>query len=568
MFSPMAKSTFANARRLPSTPVRAYRLPMRTSSLFLLLAAGLTLSACGGDTAARGGTVVIAGFADPDNLLPPLGRTLASKAVSDLLFDRLADIGPALNTVGDGGFEPRLARSWEWSRDSLSITLHLDPRARWHDGKPVRASDVRFAFGLYTDPGVSATGGADLHGAVDSVSVSDSLTCTAWFKHKTPEQFFVLVSTLIPLPEHLLSAVPRDSIREAAFDRAPVGDGPFRFVRWDAKSRLEIAAVDSFYRGRAKLDRVIWSIAPEMQTATQKLLAGEADFLEALTPPAAAQAAKTPTVKVQPYSSFDYGFLRFNLHDGKSAKPHPILGDRALRRALTQALDRQLLVRSVFDTLAHVGLGPFVRAQWTSDTSLSQLSFNRGAAVRTLDSLGWREGPDGMRVKNGKPLQFTLLRPSSSKSRELVAVLIQEQLRQIGVSVKIEPLDFSAFMARANKRDFDAIMDGVHTSPSPAGIRESWSSSGIENGAGPNYGGYSNPKFDAAVDSAVSAMNASAAKAHYRTAYQTIIDDAPAIWLFEPVAVAGFSKRLNVEALRADGWWLGVPGWSILGGRR
>jgi peptide/nickel transport system substrate-binding protein len=543
---------------------------MRTSPVFLLtLLAGVTVGACGGDqTGARGGTIVIAGFADPDNLLPPVGRTLASKAVTDLLFDRLADIGPALNTVGDAGFEPRLARSWEWSRDSLSITLHLDPRARWHDGKRVRASDVRFAFALYTDPRVAANGGGDLSGAVDSVSVGDSLTCTAWFKRKTPEQFYTLVSTLVPLPEHLLSGVSPDSIREAAFDRQPVGDGPFRFVRWDAKSRLEIAAVDSFYRGRAKLDRVIWTIAPEMQTATQKLLAGEADYLEALTPPAVAQVARVTTLRIEPYSSFDYGFVRFNLHDGASAKPHPILGDRALRRALTQALDRRLLVRSVFDTLAHVALGPFVRAQWTSDTALAELSFDRGAAVRTLDSLGWREGPNGTRMKNGKPLQFTLLRPSSSKSRELVAVLIQEQLRQIGVTVKIEPLDFSAFMARANKRDFDAIMDGVHTSPSPAGVRETWSSSGIEKGTGPNYGGYSNPKFDAQVDSAVSSMDVRAAKAHYRAAYQTIVDDAPAIWLFEPVAVAGFNKRLNVGALRADGWWLTVPAWTVSAGGR
>ena len=133
------------------------------------------------------------------------------------------------------------------------------------------------------------------------------------------ERFYTLVSTLVPLPEHLLSAISRDSIREAAFDRQPVGDGPFRLVRWDAKSRLEIAAVDSFYRGRAKLDRVIWTIAPEMQTATQKLLAGEAQFLEALTPPAVAQVAKLAALRVEPYSSFDYGFVRFNLHDGASA---------------------------------------------------------------------------------------------------------------------------------------------------------------------------------------------------------------------------------------------------------
>lgn len=541
---------------------------MRTAPLLLTVFAAFALASCGGGIGSRGGTVVIAAFADPDNLLPPLERTLAAKAVSDLLFDRLAELGAGQSTVGDAGFQPRLAHTWEWSRDSLAITFHLDAHARWHDGQPVRASDVRFAFSVYTDPRVIATGGQELALLVDSVSVHDSNTCVVWFKHRTPEQFFTLTSTLVPLPEHLLRAVPHDSIRTSDFGREPVGDGPYRFVRWDARARIEVAAVDSFYRGRPNPDRVIWSIAPEMQTATLKLLAGEADFLEALTPPAAAQAAQKPSLRVIPYSSFDYGFVRFNLHDGASTRPHRIFGDRAVRRALTQALDRDIMVRSVFDSLAHPSLGPFVRAQWSSDTTLSQLKFDRTAATRALDSLGWRPGADGIRAKNGQQLKFTLLRPSSSKVREQFAVLIQEQLRQIGVQVNVQALDFSAFMARATKHDFDAILDGLHTGPSPTGIRESWTSAGIDKGAGPNYGEYSNAAFDAQVDSAVASSSAITAKAHYRAAYQAIVDDAPAIWLFEPIAIAAANRRLNVGTLRADGWWLGIPSWTIAGTKR
>jgi peptide/nickel transport system substrate-binding protein len=517
--------------------------------------------ACGGGS--RGGTVVIAAFADPDNLLPPVQRTLAAKAVSDLLFDKLAELRDGQSTVGDAGFEPRLAQRWEWSRDSLRVTLHLDPRARWHDSTAVRASDVRFAFWVYTDQRTGANGGPELAALVDSVSVDDSLTCTAWFKHRSREQFFALTSTLIPLPEHLLSKVPPDSLRTSDFSRRPVGDGPFRFVKWDAQARLEIAANENFYRGRPNPDRVVWSINPEAQTATQKLLAGEADFLEALSPPAVAQVAKTPGVKAVPYSSLDYGFVRFNLHDGATDKPHPLFADRALRRALTQALDRRLMLRSVFDTLAKPGLGPFVRAQWTSDSTVAPIAFDRAAAARALDSLGWKIGADSVRAKNGRKLEFTLLRPSSSKSRELFAVLIQEQLRQVGVKVNVQAVDFSAFMAGARSRKFDALMDGIHTGPSPAGVRETWGSAGIADGAGPNYGGYSSAAFDAQVDSALGSTGAADAAKHYRAAYRTIVADAPAIWLFEPVAVAGVGTRLSVGPLRADGWWLGIPSWSV-----
>lgn len=535
---------------------------MRPTKLALVsLAACAALGCAGGNS--HGGTIVIAAFADPDNLLPPIQRTLAAKAVSDLLFDRLADLRDGQSTVGDAGFEPRLARRWEWSPDSLRITFHLDPRARWHDSTAVRASDVRFAFWVYSDQRSGANGGAELAALVDSVSVVDSLTCTAWFKHRSPEQFFLLASTLVPLPEHLLAKIPPDSLRTADFGRRPVGDGPFRFVKWDAQARLEIAAVDGFYRGRARPDRVVWSINPEANTATQKLLAGEADFLEALSPPAVAQASKNPGVRVVPYSSFDYGFLRFNLRDGATDRPHPLFGDRALRVALTQALDRRLMLRSVFDTLAKPGLGPFVRAQWTSDSTIAPVAFDRAAAARTLDSLGWKLGRDSVRAKNGRKLEFTLLRPSSSKSRELFAVLIQEQLRQVGVKVDVQALDFSAFMAGARSRQFDALMDGTHTGPSPAGVRESWGTAGIADGAGPNYGSYSSPVFDAQVDSALASTATADAARHYRAAYRTIVADAPAIWLFEPVAVAGVSTRLNVGALRADGWWLGIPSWSV-----
>jgi peptide/nickel transport system substrate-binding protein len=226
------------------------------------------------------------------------------------------------------------------------------------------------------------------------------------------------------------------------------------------------------------------------------------------------------------------------------------------------------MVRSVFDSLARVGIGPFVRAQWSSDTTLAALPADRAAAARTLDSLGWRLGADGMRSKGGRPLAFTLLVPSSSRNRGRFAVLIQEELRQLGVKVNIESLDFSAFMAKALGRKFDALVDGTHANPSPAGLRQSWSTAGIGGGKGPNTGGYSNPVFDAHVDSALASHDSREAKAHYRAAYQVIIDDAPAIWLFEPVAVAGVNKRLLTGPLRADAWWSGLSAWSGAPDRR
>jgi peptide/nickel transport system substrate-binding protein len=545
------------------------RLVLLQRRALVALCLGLLAGACGtaGGDGGRGGTIIIATGQDADILFPPTTTTSQGKAVTDLLFDRLADRGPSLNTVGDSDFVPRLAQRWEWSRDKLQVTFHLDPRARWHDGHLVRAADVRFGYSVYTDAVVSARGGGDLRAILDSISVSDSLTCIAWFKKQTPEQFDQLVTTLVPLPEHLLGRIRRDSLATSAFARQPIGNGSFRFVRWEPGVRIELAANADSYRGRPKLDRVIWTFAPEQQTLVNQLFAGEADFLETLPVEDAAAATTHADIRVLRRDNYDNNFLLFNLRDGPAGHPHPLLGDRALRRALTMALDQKAMVRSVFDTLGHVGLGPFVRAQWSADTTLEEIAFDRAAATHTLDSLGWRAGADGVRTRNGRPLAFSLLVTTSSKNRNRFAVLIQEQLRQAGVRVDLEPLDMNALGARVMSHRFDAVLFSLTLTPSPSGLRQTWTSSAVANG-GFNFGGYVNPAFDAEVDSAVTAGDKRSAKAHYRAAYQIIIGDAPAVWLYEPPQASAANRRLQVGTLRADAWWYGLPTWSIARGAR
>src|SRR5690349_15601434 len=129
---------------------RSFRMPAARWTHALL--AALVLAGCqdvqqkpaAAGTNDVGGTMVIAHPAEPATLLPPLITLSVEKQMTDLLYDRLAEIGDDLNTVGDRGFKKQLAERWEWSPDSLSIVLHIDPRARWHDGKPVTASDVRY----------------------------------------------------------------------------------------------------------------------------------------------------------------------------------------------------------------------------------------------------------------------------------------------------------------------------------------------------------------------------------------------------------------------------------------
>lgn len=519
-----------------------------------------------GDAAATGGTVIVSTPTEPDNLAPPVTTSQFGKQVEDLVFERLADLGPGLNTVGDAGFEPRLARTWTWATDSLSIAFALDPAARWHDGRPVRASDVRFTWRLYTDA-ATASPVASLLGNIDSVTVRDSLTAVIWFHRRTPEQFFEATYQMYVLPEHVLGTADRARLAAGDFARTPVGSGPFRFVEWLPGQRLALAADTTGGRRRASLDRVVYTFAPDPATAYQRFVTGEADVFEAVRPDKVAEVAANPALRLHIGPSLAYQFLGFNLYRDASDAPHPVFADRAVRRALSMAVDRTAIARAMYDTLAAVALGPFPRAIASADTTLAPLPFATDSATRILDAAGWTAGADGMRARGGTPLAFSILVPTSSASRVRAAVVLQEQLRRIGAKVTVEQLDFPAFLARLDARKFDAMLGGWSTDPGTAAVRQTWGSAGAIAG-GDNTGRYRSAAFDAHVDSGVAAFDPARMRAHFAAAWRTITDDAPAIWLAEPRATIGVHARLRPVGIRPDAWWAGLHRWTVAPGQR
>jgi peptide/nickel transport system substrate-binding protein len=293
-------------------------------------------------------------------------------------------------------------------------------------------------------------------------------------------------------------------------------------------------------------------------------MSGQADFFEGLRPEHVDEVRKL-NHRTASTKSLDYTFAQFNLRDpADRARPHPLFGHRELRRALTMAVDRNAVVRNVFGDFALPALGPTVRAYATTDPNLPQLPFDLERARQILDSLGWRDADsDGVRERNGRPLQFSLAVPGSSRGRTGMAVLIQEQLRQAGVKVDVEQLDFSAFLDRMRTRSFDVVIGGWHTQPSPGGVRQTWGTAGSRSRTGSNYGSYENPTFDASVDSALAAFALPARRALFTRAYEIIIQDAPAIWLAEPIPTLGYHSRLQLGPLRPDAWWAHIAEWWI-----
>jgi peptide/nickel transport system substrate-binding protein len=511
-----------------------------------------------------GGTISISASADADALLPPLTMSLQGKQIGDQIFDNLADIGPNLNTVGDAGFTPRLARSWRWSADSMSIDFAIDPRAHWHDGAVASAQDVKATFALVKDTTLGSPLSSNLDN-VDSVTIPDSMTARVWLHGRAPDAFWKVASSVAILPAHILDSIPAGKLRESGFAQHPVGTGRFRFATWDRGSRIVLTADSSNYRSRPNADRVVWLISPEYAPAAVRFLTGAADFLDVVKPEYIAQVKQKGKQLITTNGSLDYGYLAFNLGDGTRGEIHPVLGDRELRRALVMAIDRNAIVRSVFDTLGLVGHGPVTRALPTSDTTIG-LPYDSARAARTLDSLGWKRGADGIRARAGKRLAFALMAPSSSAIRSKLAVLLQEQWRRAGAEVRIESLEANTFGGRMEDRKFDAALNAWHIDPTPSSVREEWASSEIKKG-GYNETSYRSPAFDAVIDSAVKEPNPSKSVVLYRRAYRILTDDAPAMWIYELRNVHGVSPRIRTVGVRPDAWWAHLADWSVVGTR-
>lgn len=527
----------------------------------------LLLGGCGSDakpkaedsTGAIGGTMVVVQNYEPSTLFPPLVNGTEGFVIIGALFDRLAEIGANLETGGSQGFTPRLAARWEWSSDSLSIAFSLDPKIRWHDGAPLRAQDVRFTFATYTADAVASTH-KSLLGNIDSVSVRDSLTAVFWFKRRLPHQLYDATYHMYIMPSHLLDTIAPAALMASPFARNPVGTGRFRFVKWEKGQRLEILSDTANARGRARLDRVVWTFPSDGGAATVQLFAGEADFYEAIQTNNLPQVVASPDLRLETYAALKYDYLGYNLRRrGDSTAAHPLFGDPRVRRALAMAVDRTSLVRNVYDTLGAVALSAAPRFLIPDTSSLRQIPFDPAAARTLLDSLGWIPNPkDGVRERNGVRFSFELLAQQSSLSRQQFAQLLEQQFRAVGVEARPRTVEGRVMGAQVTSHDFDAYLSGWQMNPGRLGMAQTWRSDGPG-----NYGKYASVEFDTMLDSAMTSLRSELRPQRWSAVLQRLIDDQPGMWLAEARTPVAIHKRIRTTPLRPDGWQAGLADWWV-----
>ena len=529
-------------------------------ALWLLL---LAPTAAAQTSAGQPGSIVIAIGEQPTMPIPTLmegsAGTQGNIELADQLFLRLARLGPTVLTAGDRGFVPLLARSWS-RRDSVTLAFDLDSRARWQDGVPITARDVIFTFERARNPAIAPrTVGLLRH--ITSVTAEGDHRVVFHFSHPYPEQFYDATFHAAPLPAHLLDTIPPEALGRSGFVSHPVGSGPYRLVRVVSGQFLELAANEDFFLGKPKIGRVILRVAPDPDARINLLLSGQADALDNVVPPLEnIQRIKADTtLRLIPVPAPALGFLLFNQKDPhNSTKPHPILSDVRVRRAITLALDRQLLIHAVFGSYAEVPFGPVSSILWIRNGAPQAARQNVAEAKRLLEAAGWRDSNgDGIRDRNGRPLTLGLSLPTTSAVRRKFAVLIQEQLRQVGLGLELQQAEFPLWIERRSAGKFDIDFAGTIQDPSPSGLTQAWTCTG-----GTNVTKYCDPLVDSLMDAAIRGNAKGDPSRPWIAVLRQIEADAPATFLYAPFYVYAVKRRFRDVSIMPGSSWQLVREWS------
>ncbi|MGK8524557.1 ABC transporter substrate-binding protein [Nocardia asteroides] len=511
------------------------------------LATATTVAACGSDSAAPGGD---AGPPQPGGTMryglsqaptcsdPAQAGTNQTLYVARQIVDSLTDQDPAT-----GELKPWLAQRWEVSPDAKVFTFHLTDGVTFSDGTPLTADSVRNTFDsiVRLGSGKAPLGSSYLADYVGTTAV-DRLTARVEFSRSNAQ--FLQASSTAQLG--ILADVTTAKPAEQRCLGDNVGSGPFTYVayRQDASATLAKRADYRWgsavfaHRGPAYLDRIEFTVVPESGVRAGSLASGQLDAISDALPQDAAQIEASGG---RVLSTANPG-VPFGLQPNVTRGP---LRDPAVRQALLPAIDRKQLVDTV--------LGPQFKPATSTLASTTpgytdlsaRLAYDPAKARAILDQAGWAPGADGIRVNNGERLSFSVLFSQVFAGNQAILELVQQQLRQVGVELKLDLVSVAETTARQNSKDFDTAY-GNTTRADGNILRTSF---GLD-GRNLNVRG-SIPPLDDALNGQVATVNAATRAALIRTAQQQVLDAGlliPTVELSQAIGAGANTRDLKFEA--------------------
>ncbi|HEY8393939.1 MAG TPA: ABC transporter substrate-binding protein [Thermaerobacter sp.] len=463
-------------------------------------------------------TITIGINADPPNLDPAQSSALVDRYVQNSIFDKLYELDEQLQVV------PELAEDMpEISEDGKVYTIRLRQGVKFHDGTPVNADAVVFNLQRYLDPDSARY--SELS-AVERVEKVDEYTVRIVLK----QPYSPLLYTLTDRAGMIAS--PK-AIQEKGdqFAQHPVGSGPFKFESRTKGDQIVLVKNPDYWReGLPKADRIVWKVVTDDNVKVVNLKAGQLDIIDTVPAQSVNELRSSANLKVEIGPGLGFQGIYLNT-------TRPPFDNPDLRRAVDLAVDREALVRVVFQDTADPGYGPFPPGSPAAAASGEPPERNLDEVRRLLAKAGH---PDGFR--------FTL-KTAASPVTQQVAQALKNMLAEAGIEMEIQQVEFGSLLDDTDNGNYEAAALGWSGRPDPDGNIYPW----LYTGGSQNDSRYSNPDVDRLLDRARQVLDMNQRVELYRQALEIVHRDAPYIYLYYPKNVRAYSAAVKGFVLYPDG---------------
>ena len=494
---------------------------LQMAMLYLVLG-GLLLPLLSCSRAPDPNTLVMIIESSPSNLDPRVGIDAQSERIGELLFDALLTRDQHLNV------QPGLAERWEIP-DPLTYVFHLHRGVVFHDGGPLTSRDVKWTFDSLLGGKIRSTKSA-AYRFVDHIEAPDEFTVI--FHLKEPN-----ATLLWNLSEGAIGIVPYGSLDEIT--RKPIGSGPFKFVSAEQDKEMVVERNDNYWGTKARLARVCFTVVPDTTTRALELRKGSADAaINALTSDTIVALQRESNLQVERAPGTVLSYLAFNLRD-------PTLRDVRVRQAIAYAIDRGPLLQYIWRGFAQPALSVLPPQSWAYDGDVAAYAHDPEKARQLLDAAGYTPR-DGVRF-------HLTMKTSTEESTRLLAAVLQQQLRDVGIALDIRTFEFATFFADVTRGAFQLYsLRWIGGNEDPYIFEYSFHSNRFPP-KGANRGFYSNPRIDSLIDDARRQTDQNARKRLYAEVQEVLAQDEPYInlWYFDNVLV--HTRRVRNVALNPSG---------------
>jgi peptide/nickel transport system substrate-binding protein len=467
-------------------------------------------------------TLVMIIESSPTNLDPRVGLDGQSERIDELIFDALLTRDDHFNV------QPGLADSWKIA-DPLTYVFHLHPGVRFHDGKPLTSRDVKWTFDSLLQGKVrSAKSGA--YRFVDHLEAPDDSTIVFHLKESD-------APLLWNLSEGAIGIVPYGTGNEMTAH--PVGSGPFHFVSAQQDKEVIIKRNDDYWGGKPHLQQVRFMVVPDPTTRALELRKGSADIASsALTSDTVLTLERESHLGVLRGPGTIAAYLAFNLRD-------PILKDVRVRQAIACAIDRTPMIHYLMRDFARPAYSLLPTGSWAYNGDVPHYDYDPPRARQLLDKAGYA-------AVNGVRFHIEM-KTSTEESTRLIAAVLQQQLREVGIALDIRTFEFATFLSDVTKGAYQLhSLRWIGGNEDPDIFENVFHSSRFTP-LGANRTFYRNPRIDTLIDQARKEPDQNTRKLLYAEIQRILADDLPYInlWYLDNVLV--YSKRVRNLTLNPSG---------------